>query len=110
MITREEAQAKFREYYDAQGPHDEVYTDGSKINERVGAAAVVNRHFQNGAGGVTVCLAAFAETQLRCRKRSCAQLVQLRAANAASAARAPIRNTIGSMGPQKPNEQYIERR
>ena len=27
-------------------------------------------------GGVTVCLAAFAETQLRCRKRSCAQLVQ----------------------------------
>ena len=111
------------------------------------------------AGGVTVCLAAFAETQLRCRKRSCAQLVQLRAANAASAsrapirstigsikaqwtiywtqvtqqaqpaqpaqpaqlvqlraanaasaARAPIRSTIGSMGPQKPNEQYIERR
>ena len=61
-------------------------------------------------GGVTVCLAAFAETQLRCRKRSCAQLVQLRAANAASAARAPIRSTIGSMGPQKPNEQYIERR
>ena len=48
MITREEAQAKFREYHDAQGPHDEVYTDGSKINERVGAAAVVNRHFQNG--------------------------------------------------------------
>ena len=32
------------------------------------------------------------------------QLVQLRAA------RAPIRRTIGSMGPQKPNEQYIERR
>ena len=48
MITREEAQAKFREYHDAQGPHDEVYTDGSKINERVMAAAVVNRHFQNG--------------------------------------------------------------
>ena len=60
--------------------------------------------------GVTVCLAAFAETQLRYRKRSCAQLVQLRAANAASAARALIRSTIGSMGPQKPNEQYIERR
>ena len=36
-----------------------------------------------------------------------AQLVQLRAANAASADRAPIRSTIGSMGPQKPNEQYI---
>ena len=48
MISREEAQAKFREYHDAQGPHDEVYTDGSKINERVGAAAVINRHFQNG--------------------------------------------------------------
>ena len=60
--------------------------------------------------GVTVCLAAFAETQLRCRKRSCAQLGQLRAANAASAARALIRSTIGSMGPQKPNEQYIEHR
>ena len=48
MITREEAQAKFREYLDAQGPHDEVYTDGSKIDKRVGAAAVINRHFQNG--------------------------------------------------------------
>ena len=29
MITREEAQAKFHEYYNALGPHDEVYTDGS---------------------------------------------------------------------------------
>ena len=48
MITREEAQAKFREYCDAQGPHDEVYTDGSKINERVGAAGFINHHFQNG--------------------------------------------------------------
>ena len=48
MITREEAQAKFKEYRDAQGPHDEVYTDGSKMDERVGAAAVINRHFQNG--------------------------------------------------------------
>ena len=48
MITREESQAKFREYRDAQGPHDEVYTDGSKIDERVGAAVVINRHFQNG--------------------------------------------------------------
>ena len=48
MITREEAQAKFREYRDAQGPHNEVYTDGSKIDERVGAATVINRHFQNG--------------------------------------------------------------
>ena len=38
-----------------------------------------------------------------------AQLVQLRAANAASAARAPIRTTLCSIGPQKPNEQYVER-
>ena len=43
MITREEARAKFHEYHNALGP-----TDGSKINERVGAAAVINRHFQNG--------------------------------------------------------------
>ena len=48
MITREEAQAKFKEYCDAQGPHDEIYTDGSKIDERLGAEAVINRHFQNG--------------------------------------------------------------
>ena len=48
MIRREEARAKFHEYHNALGPHDEVYTDGSKINERVGAAAVINRQFQNG--------------------------------------------------------------
>ena len=48
MTTREEAKAKFREYHDTQGAHDEVYTDGSKIDERVGAAAVINRHFQIG--------------------------------------------------------------
>ena len=48
MIKREEAQAKFREHHDAQRPHDEVYTDGSKIGERVGAAAVIIRQFQNG--------------------------------------------------------------
>ena len=48
MISREEAQAKFNEYHEAQGSHDEVYTDGSKMNERVGAAAVINRHFQDG--------------------------------------------------------------
>ena len=29
MISREEAQAKFSEYREVQGPHDEVYTDGS---------------------------------------------------------------------------------
>ena len=48
MISREEAQAKFNEYCGTLGPHDEVYTDGSKIDERAGAAAVINRHFQNG--------------------------------------------------------------
>ena len=48
MISGQEAQAKFNEFREAQGSHDEVYTDGSKMNERVGAAAVTNRHFQNG--------------------------------------------------------------
>ena len=47
MITREDARAKFNEYHNALGQHDEVYTGGSKINERVGAAAVIRRHFQN---------------------------------------------------------------
>ena len=47
MITREEARAKFNEYHKALEKHDEIYTDGSKINES-GAAAVINRHFQNG--------------------------------------------------------------
>ena len=45
MISGQEAQAKFIEFREAQGSHDEVYTDGSKMNERVGAAAVINRHF-----------------------------------------------------------------
>ena len=48
MISRQEAQAKFNEFREAQGSHDEVYTDGSKMNERVGAAAVINRYLQNG--------------------------------------------------------------
>ena len=48
MISGQEAQAKFNEFREAQGSHDEVYTDGSKMNEGVGAAAVINRHFQNG--------------------------------------------------------------
>ena len=48
MISGQEAQAKFNEYHEAQGSHDEVYIDGSKMNERVGAAAVINRHLQNG--------------------------------------------------------------
>ena len=40
--------AKFNDYHEAQGSHDEVYTDGSKMNERVGSASVINRHFQDG--------------------------------------------------------------
>ena len=32
---------------ETQGSHDEVYTDGSKV-ERVGAAAFINSHFQDG--------------------------------------------------------------
>ena len=44
----QEAQAKFTEYHESQRSHDEVYTDGSKMNERVGAAAVINHNFQNG--------------------------------------------------------------
>ena len=52
MISRQEAQAKFSEYHEAQGLHDEVCTDGSKMDQRVGAAVVINRHFQNGE---TIC-------------------------------------------------------
>ena len=48
MISKQEAQAKFNEYHWAQGSHDEVDTDGSKMNERVGAAEVINCNFQNG--------------------------------------------------------------
>ena len=48
MISGQEVQTKFNEYHEAQGPHDEVNTDGSKMNERVGGAAVINRHLQNG--------------------------------------------------------------
>ena len=38
MITREESRAKFREYREAQGPPDEVYTDRSKIDESEGSS------------------------------------------------------------------------
>ena len=48
MISRQEAQSEFNEYREAQGSHDEVYTDDSKMNEKLGAAAVINCHFQNG--------------------------------------------------------------
>ena len=41
MISGQEAQGKFSECHEAQGSHDEVYTDGSKMNERVRAAAVI---------------------------------------------------------------------
>ena len=37
MISGQEAQAKFNEYREAHGSHDEVYTDGSKINESGGS-------------------------------------------------------------------------
>ena len=48
MISRKQARAIFKEYREAQGSHYEVYTDGSKMNERVLAAAVINRYFQDG--------------------------------------------------------------
>ena len=45
MISIQEAQAKFNDYRESQGSRDGVYTDGPKMNERVAAAAVINRHF-----------------------------------------------------------------
>ena len=42
MISGPEAQAKLNEFREAQGSHDEVYTDGSKMKGRVGAAVVIN--------------------------------------------------------------------
>ena len=42
MISGQEAQAKFNEFHEAQGSHDEVFIEG------VVAAAVINRHFGNG--------------------------------------------------------------
>ena len=42
------SQAMFNEYCETQGSHYEVYTDGSKMSERVAAAAVINCHLQNG--------------------------------------------------------------
>ena len=46
MVIREEAEAKFSENCN-QGPHDEVYTNGSKMSKRVGAAVFINHQFQN---------------------------------------------------------------
>ena len=54
MISKQETQAKFNEYHEAQVSHDEVYTDGSKTDEIVGAAVVINRHFQNGETTCTI--------------------------------------------------------
>ena len=48
MISGQEAQAKFNEYREAQGSHDEIYTYGYKMNERVEAVEVINCHFQDG--------------------------------------------------------------
>ena len=48
MISRQEAQAKLSGYLEAQGSHDKIYTNGSTMNERVGAAACINHHCQNG--------------------------------------------------------------
>ena len=36
MISGQESQAKFNEYHEAQGSHDEVYTDGSNVSESWG--------------------------------------------------------------------------
>ena len=35
-------------YCESQASHDGAYTNGSKVNERVGAAAVIKRRFRNG--------------------------------------------------------------
>ena len=42
-ISSIHAKSKFLEYLDEQGNHDEVYTDGSKMEEKAGAAAVIKR-------------------------------------------------------------------
>lgn len=48
MISASEAQAKFKEYKLTQGIHDEVYTDGSKMDDKVGAAAIIKHRLSNG--------------------------------------------------------------
>ena len=40
MITKKEPKAKFNEYHETQGSHDEVYTDGLKMNEGVGGSSL----------------------------------------------------------------------
>ena len=39
----QEAQAKLNQNHEIQGSHNEVHTDGSKMNEGVGAAVAINR-------------------------------------------------------------------
>ena len=39
MITREDAQSKFSECHDSEGPHDEVYTRGAKIKKDSGCSS-----------------------------------------------------------------------
>ena len=48
IIFSQEASAKLNEHRETHGSHDDFYTDGSSINERVEAIVVTNRHFQNG--------------------------------------------------------------
>ena len=48
MITTERKGSSQIQYRNAQGMHGEIYSDGSKINERLGTTAVINHHFQNG--------------------------------------------------------------
>ena len=48
MVSRQKAPAKFNEYREAQWSNNEVYSDGSKTNGRLGAAAVINFDLQIG--------------------------------------------------------------
>ena len=39
---------QFNEYRKNQGSYEEVFTDGSEMNERVEAEMVIDHYFQNG--------------------------------------------------------------
>ena len=43
LDERVEHSREFNEYREAKGSHDEVYTDGSKMNEKVGASTSISR-------------------------------------------------------------------
>ena len=47
-VEANEPPLKFQQYQDEPGNHDEAYSDDSKINEKVGAAAVIERLVQDG--------------------------------------------------------------